>query len=71
MKQITIIVAALTGALLTVPAFADTVLGCEVTPVDGSNYSVKADPTCGFTGLTTGAGGAQTTGAIPVGGFGG
>lgn len=72
MKTTIILISALNGALLTVPAFADTktVQGCEVAPVDGSNYSVKADPTCNFNSLSTGGAGAQTSGPVPVGGFG-
>ena len=50
MKLTIILASALTGALLTVPAFADTkiVLGCEVKTVPGTNYSNKVDPNCQF-----------------------
>ena len=32
---------------------AGTMLGCEVKPVAGSNYVVKADPTCEFAVTST------------------
>jgi hypothetical protein len=53
-------------ALLTtfaVPAMADTMLGCEVLAVEGSNYVVKADPTCAFD-IITGSGASITE--VPV-----
>ncbi len=43
-------------AFANVPAFADGVVnGCAVKDMGG--YSNKVDPTCEFTGLSTGAGG--------------
>lgn len=54
MKTTIILASALTAALLAVPAFAETMLGCEVRPVEGSNYVVKVDPTCNFQIITGG-----------------
>jgi hypothetical protein len=56
-----------TAALLTVfalPALAvaGTVAGCETVAVEGSNYTVKADPTCVFAGQPQG----QTRGFVRV-----
>lgn len=42
-----------------VPAMANTMLGCEVRAVEGSDYVVKADPTCKFQ-IITGSGDSIT-----------
>ena len=55
MKTLTILTATLIGGIaLPTLAFATTttMLGCEVKPVAGSNYVVKADPTCNFEIIT-------------------
>ena len=53
MKLTTILAAALLGGV-AMPAtlLADTMLGCEVRAVEGSNYVVKTDPTCNFAIIT-------------------
>jgi hypothetical protein len=54
----------LTAALLAGPAMttAGTVQGCETVAVTGSNYTVKADPTCVFAGEFQG----NARGLVPV-----
>jgi hypothetical protein len=67
MKAITIITAALIGGIaLPAVAFANTMLGCEVKAVEGSNYVVKVDPTCNFavTQTFSGPGGLAVAEAI-------
>jgi len=69
MKTLTILTAALIGGIaLPTLAFATTttMLGCEVKPVAGSNYVVKADPTCNFaiTQTNSGPGGLAEAQAI-------
>lgn len=49
-------------ALFAAPAFAGNVQGCETVAVAGSNYSVKADPTCQFSGQNYG----NARGLVPV-----
>lgn len=72
MKKVLILASALTGALLTVPAFAQIVepapakviQGCEV--VDMGGYFNKADPTCQFTHQVS-AGGSAGLVVLPPG----
>jgi hypothetical protein len=54
----------LTAALLAAPAMttAGTVQGCETVAVTGSNYTVKADPSCVFAGEFQG----NARGLVPV-----
>jgi hypothetical protein len=49
------IFAAVASIFVASGANATTVLGCEVKPVDGTNYSVKVDPNCAFDEAGTGS----------------